>query len=69
MFLKWLLQIMILRLPNSDSRMRGGNAGRFIPESIAPVAGRLSTPFLFSFLWVFVLRLSSSSIIYSNNHL
>ena len=35
--------IMILRLPKSDLRMRGGNAGRLSTEISAPVAGRLST--------------------------
>ena len=35
-------RIMILRLPKSDLRMRGGNAGRLSTEISAPVAGRLS---------------------------
>ena len=34
---------MILRLPKSDLRMRGGNAGRLSTEISAPVAGRIST--------------------------
>ena len=36
-------RIMILRLPKSDLRMRGGNAGRLSTEISAPVAGRIST--------------------------
>ena len=34
---------MILRLPKSDLRLRGGNAGRLSTEISAPVAGRIST--------------------------
>ena len=37
---------MILRLPKSDLRMRGGNARRLSTEISAPVAGRISTSFI-----------------------